>query len=108
MHALPAVAEAVSYTHLDVYKRQVFDGSSAVGYDFTADDYAAIAQAETIEVLFQFTANPTSGYFDLFSSAQGAGQDLSYYAPQLQHYVNTGSGYRCTEATVPLNAWTHV
>ena len=86
----------------------VFDGSSAVGYDFTADDYAAIAQAETIEVLFQFTANPTSGYFDLFSSAQGAGQDLSYYAPQLQHYVNTGSGYRCTEATVPLNAWTHV
>ncbi|QOS69143.1 metallophosphoesterase [Eggerthella guodeyinii] len=86
----------------------VFDGSSAVGYDFTADDYAAIAQAETIEVLFQFTANPPSGYFDLFSSAQGAGQDLSYYAPQLQHYVNTGSGYRCTEATVPLNAWTHV
>ena len=86
----------------------VFDGSSAVGYDFTADDYAAIAQAETIEVLCQFTANPTSGYFDLFSSAQGAGQDLSYYAPQLQHYVNTGSGYRCTEATVPLNAWTHV
>ena len=70
----------------------VFDGSSAVGYDFTADDYAAIAQAETIEVLFQFTANPTSGYFDLFSSAQGAGQDLSDHAPQLQHYVNTGIG----------------
>lgn len=86
----------------------VFDGSAGVGYDFTADDYAAIAQAETIEVLFQFTANPPNGYFDLFSSAQGAGQDLSYYAPQLQHYINTGSGYRCTEATVPLNAWTHV
>lgn len=86
----------------------VFDGSSAVGYDFTADDYAAIAQAETIEALFQFTANPSDGYFDLFSSAQGAGQDLSYYAPLLQHYVNVGGGYRCTEALVPLNSWTHV
>lgn len=86
----------------------VFDGSSAVGYDFAAEDYAAIAQSETIEVLFQFTANPTNGYFDLFSSAQVAGQDLSYYAPQLQHYINTGSGYQRTEATVPLNAWTHV
>lgn len=86
----------------------VFDGASAVGYDFSAEDYAAISQAETIEVLFQFTANPPNGYFDLFSSAQSAGQDLSYYAPKLQHYINTGSGYRCTESTVPLNTWTHL
>ena len=86
----------------------VFDGSSAVGYDFTADDYAAVEQSETIEVLFQFTENPADGYYDLFSSAQGVGQDLSYYAPQLQHYINTGSGYLCTGATVPLNAWTHI
>lgn len=106
-HAVPAGALTYESDTFGV-PVAVFDGSSAVGYDFTADDYAAIAQAETIEVLFQFTAHPPSGYFDLFSSAQGAGQDLSYYAPQLQHYVNTGSGYRCTEATVPLNAWTHV
>ncbi|WP_233789248.1 metallophosphoesterase [Eggerthella lenta] len=86
----------------------VFDGASAVGYDFTADDYAAIEQSETIEVLFQFTENPADGYYDLFSSAQTVGQDLSYYAPKLQQYMNTGSGYLCTEATVPLNAWTHV
>ncbi|OUO86323.1 metallophosphoesterase [Gordonibacter sp. An232A] len=86
----------------------VFDGASAVGYDFTNEDYAAVAQAETIEALFQFTAAPPNEYYDLFSSAQGVGQDLSYYAPKLQHYVNTGSGYLFTEATIPLNAWTHI
>ncbi|WP_165054283.1 MULTISPECIES: metallophosphoesterase [unclassified Adlercreutzia] len=88
----------------------LFDGESAVGYEFADKDYAAIAQTETIEVLFQFTANPTNGYFDLFSSASDVGQDLSYYAPKLQHYTNVGNGnnYVCTEGEVPLNTWTHV
>ena len=103
----------------------VFDGSSAVGYDFDSSDYAAIAQSETIEVLFSFDEAPTNSntYFDLFSSAQTAGQDLSYYGPidssssdpiraypRLHHYVNNGSdnGYQSTNGTVMPNAWTHL
>ncbi|WP_241157378.1 LamG-like jellyroll fold domain-containing protein [Adlercreutzia sp. ZJ242] len=88
----------------------LFDGESAVGYEFADKDYAAIAQAETIEVLFQFTAEPTDTYFDLFSSASGVGQDLSYYAPKLRHYTNVGNGsdYVYTDGEVPLNTWTHV
>nr|WP_253904808.1 LamG domain-containing protein [Adlercreutzia sp. ZJ473] len=88
----------------------LFDGESAVGYEFADKDYAAIAQAETIEVLFQFTAEPTNDYFDLFSSASDVGQDLSYYAPKLRHYTNVGNGsnYVYTDGEVPLNTWTHV
>lgn len=99
-----------------------FDGASAVGYDFSSADYAAIAQSETIEVLFQFSEAPTgSGYFDLFSSAQNAGQDLSYYGPLdpssdnplhanplLHQYMNVGSGYQSTNAVVLPGVWHHL
>ncbi len=100
----------------------LFDGTSAVGYDFSAADYAAIAQSETIEVLFQFSEVPEgSGYFDLFSSAQNAGQDLSYYGPLdpssdnplhanplLHQYMNVGSGYQSTNAVVLPGIWHHL
>lgn len=100
----------------------LFDGASAVGYEFSATDYAALAQSETIEVLFQFSETPAgSDYFDLFSSAQNAGQDLSYYGPLdpssdnplhanplLHQYMNVGSGYQSTNAVVLPEVWHHL
>lgn len=115
---------ALSYETDPVFgvKVGVFDGSTAVGYEFAASDYAAVAQAETIEVLFQFTEVPTgSGYCDLFSSAEHVGQDLSYYGPLdpssdnplhanplLHQYMNVGAGYKSTNAVVLPDTWYHL
>lgn len=95
--------------------RQVaqFDGSSALGFAFSDDDYAALSTATTIEALVKFADTPSgNGYYDFLSSTQSGGQGIEYYGDRtVQYYVSTPSsnGYQYAVAKdVQPGVWNHI
>lgn len=104
----------------DELKRKTvkLDGSSAYGYKMSQEDYKSEGEnglsSFTSEVFFKIEKEASSGYYEIFSSAQKVGNNFELYpGNKLSFYINTvdaegnNSDWIDVSAQVEIGKWTH-
>ena len=100
-------------TRMDKTLRQpvaMMDGKGGLGYKLTADDYKAMANGFTMELLFKVPSTPNDDYHALFDNVQDDGMGLYLNGSTLIFDVKQGmtSSKTVSFNNVQKNTWYHV